>query len=66
MLRESGPGLGNFLGAFILSFAVVAVLALGIAAAYGTVMAILFAMAPRSQRPRTPFLVPSQSQASGD
>jgi hypothetical protein len=54
--------------AFILSFTVVTVVALGVIAAYGLVTGILYAFAyGSSQRSRVaPALVPGESHASGD
>jgi len=58
--------LGNLLSAFVLSFTVVTVVAIGILAAYGTVIAILHAFASPSVRQggRRPTLVASQARAA--
>jgi len=62
--------LSVLLGAFILSFTVFLVVAVGILAAYGTVIVILNAFAACSPKAETgPVLVSSQAQAahaSGD
>jgi len=63
---EGGPNLSGLLGAFILSFTVLTVVAIGILAAYGTVIAILRAFASQTQKTATgtPVLVSSQARAA--
>lgn len=58
--------MSGLLGAFILSFTVVLVVAIGILAAYGTVIAILHAFASQTQKADvgTPVLVPNQTRAA--
>jgi len=67
--RESRPNLSGLVAAFILSFTVITVVALGVIATYALVTGILHAFAYQS-RQRThaasPALVASQSHASGD
>ena len=65
-LLEGGPNLSGLLGAFILSFTVLLVVAIGILAAYGTVVAILHVLASQTQRAETgtPVLVSSQARAA--
>jgi len=59
--------LGSWLSAFILSFTVVTVLAAGIIAAYGVVLGILYALAPRPQpEPRPATLMANRAHAGGD
>jgi hypothetical protein len=58
--------LGSFLVAFVMTFTVAGSLVLGIAAGYGSVLALLHAFARVSgARPRM-VLVPSENQAGGD
>ncbi len=61
--------MSGLVAAFILSFTVISVVALGVIAAYGLVTGILCAFAYRSRhrsRVASPALVPSESHASGD
>jgi len=58
--------LNGVLGAFILSFTVLLVVAIGILAAYGTVIAILSAFASQTQKTHagTPVPVSNQTRAA--
>jgi len=58
--------LSGLLGAFILSFTVLLVLAIGILAAYGTVVAILHAFASQTQKADAGarVLLPNQTRAA--
>ena len=58
--------MSSLLGAFVLSFTVILVVAIGILAAYATVIAILHAfVAPSRQRSsETPVLVSGQAHAA--
>jgi len=59
--------LGNLLAAFVLTFTVAGSFALGIAAAYTSVLALLHAFAHSSRKPAPALvLVHSQGQVSGD
>jgi uncharacterized membrane protein HdeD (DUF308 family) len=60
--------LGGLLVAFVISFTVITVVVVGVLAAYAIVTGILhvFHYLSRQRARRTPILVPSQSQASGD
>ncbi len=59
--------MSGLLVAFVIAFTVAAVVAVGIGVAYFSVTGILHGFAYLSrQRVRTPVLVPSPSQASGD
>jgi len=65
--RESGPNLGSLLIAFVVTFTVAGSLALGIALAYSSVLALLHAFAYSSRKPATRLvLVASENHASGD
>lgn len=52
------------MGAFVLSFTVVAVLAIGILTAYLAVMGILHALAPQTRKPSGGLMVTAQSHAA--
>jgi hypothetical protein len=59
--------LGSLLVAFVVTFTVATSVALGITAAYISVIALLHAFAGQSQKPRPAVIfVPSQHQVSGD
>jgi hypothetical protein len=65
--REGRPILGSLLVAFVVSFTVAGSVALGITAAYASVIALLHAFAHNSRKPQPRMvLVPTQNQASGD
>jgi len=64
-ITEGGPNLSGLVGAFILSVTVLIVVTIGILAAYGTVIGILRALAPQTQKPETaPALVSAQTHAA--
>jgi len=60
--------LGSLLIAFVVSLTIFTVVVLGIIAAYGAVLGILYAFAHQSRRHPggTRVLVPSQTHAGGD
>jgi len=65
--RESGPNVGSLLVAFVVTFTVAGSVALGISLAYTSVLALLHALAHRTQKQRPALvLVHSQGHASGD
>jgi hypothetical protein len=65
--REGRPNVGSVLVAFVVSFTVASSVALGITAAYVSVIALLHAFASQSQKPRPAVIfVQSQHQVSGD
>jgi hypothetical protein len=65
--REGRPILGSLLVAFVVTFTVAGSVALGITAAYASVLALLHAFASQSQKPRPAVIfVPTQPQVSGD
>jgi len=59
-----GPNLGSVMAAFILSFTVVAVLAIGILTAYVAVMGILYAFASVSRKTGGDLMVSPQTRAA--
>lgn len=65
-ITEGGPNLSGLVGAFILSFTVLLVVAIGILAAYGTVIAILRVFASQTQKAEagTPVLVSGRTHAA--
>jgi hypothetical protein len=65
--REGRPNVGSLLVAFVVTFTVAGSVALGITAAYVSVIALLHAFASQSQKPRPAVIfVQSQHQVSGD
>jgi hypothetical protein len=59
--------LGSLLVAFVVSFTVAGSVALGILAAYASVITLLHAFASNSQKPRPAMIfAPTQNQVSGD
>jgi hypothetical protein len=65
--REGRPNLGSLLVAFVVTFTVAGSVALGVTAAYVSVIALLHAFASQSQKPRSAVIfVPTQHQVSGD
>lgn len=65
--REGRPNLGGLLVAVVVSFTVAGAVALGITAAYASVVALLHAFAHESQKTQAPvLLVSSHNQVSGD
>jgi hypothetical protein len=65
--RERGPHLGSLLVAFVITFTVAGSLALGIALAYSSVIALLHAFAYSSRKPAPRLvLVASENHAGGD
>jgi len=64
-ITEGGPNLSGLLGAFILSITVLMVVAIGILAAYATVIGILHVLAPQTRKPEAaPALVAAQTRAA--
>jgi len=65
--REGRNILGSLLTAFVVSFTVAGSVALGITAAYATVLALLHAFAHSAHQPQPRMvLVPTENRASGD
>jgi hypothetical protein len=65
VIREKAGNLGGLLSVFILSFTVVAVLAIGIVSAYGSVIGILHSFAKQTHRTQEkPVLAPGQARAA--
>jgi hypothetical protein len=65
--REGRPNLGSLLVAFVVTFTVAGSVALGVTAAYVSVIALLHAFASQSQKTRSAVVfVPTQHQVSGD
>jgi hypothetical protein len=65
--REGRPNLGSLLVAFVLTFTVAGSVALGVTAAYASIIALLHAFASHSQQPRPAMVfAPTQNQVSGD
>jgi hypothetical protein len=65
--REGRPNLGSLLVAFVVTFTVAGTVALGITAAYLSVVALLHAFAHESRKPDSRMvLVTTQNQLTGD
>ena len=65
--REGRPNLGSLLVAVVVMFTVAGSVALGITAAYASVIALLHAFATQSRKPQPGMIfAPSQHQVSGD
>jgi hypothetical protein len=65
--REGRPILGSLLVAVVISFTVAGSVALGVTAAYASVLALLHAFSQNAPKPHPRMiLVPGEHRASGD
>ena len=64
LIHKAGPNLGSLIGALIFFSTVLCTFCLGILAAYGSVVGILRALAPRPQPAPQPVLGQTQAHAA--